>query len=67
MLLGIKLGQLLLRHVVNEKVISYLRVSEYPLLMGLSHSLGKYSWVLSIEEQVDSGKLHVLLRVVPDS
>jgi hypothetical protein len=49
-LLRVQLGQFLCRHIIDEKVVSNLRISIYTLLVSLSYSLGEDSGVLSIKK-----------------
>ena len=60
-LLSIELWELLLGHVVNEEVVANLGIGILTFFMGLSNTLGKDTWILSIHEEVDAGELGVLL------
>lgn len=64
-LLRIKFREFFWWHVVNEEVVSDLGVSEDSLLMGLSHSLSEDSWVLRVEEKIDSREFNILAGHVP--
>lgn len=64
LLLRVKLWKLQSRHVINEEIVTDLTVSEDPLLVSLSYSLGKDTRVFSIEKQVYSSQLAVLLGFI---
>ena len=64
-LLWVKLRKLFGWHVVNEEVVSDEGVGVDSLLMSLSNSLGEDSWVLRVEQEVDSGKFNVLASHIP--
>ena len=64
-LLSVELWQFLLGHVVNKEIVSDLRISVNALTVSLCNSLGKYSGILGIKKQVDSGQLAVFFSSVP--
>lgn len=53
-LFRVKLRKALLRHVVDEEVVTDLRVRVNTLAVGLSDSLCKNARVLGVEKQVDT-------------
>jgi hypothetical protein len=64
LLLRVQLRQLECGHVINEEVVSNLTISEYALLMSLSHSLGEDSRILCVEEKVYSCELAIFLSFI---
>lgn len=64
-LLRIELRQFFSWHIVDEEVVSDDGISIDSLLMSLSDSLGKDSWILGVKKQVNSGKLYVLHSHIP--
>ena len=42
-------------HIIYEEVVSYLRISINSFLVSLGNPLSEDPWVLSVEEEVDSG------------
>lgn len=64
-LLSIELWQLLLRHVVDEEVVSDLGISVNALTVCLSNSLGENSGILWVEKEIDSSKFAILFSPVP--
>lgn len=66
-LLSVKLRKALRRHVVNEKVVSDLRVGIDTFTVRLGNSLSKDSGVLRVKQKVDSCQLRVLFKTIPVS
>ena len=64
-LLWVEFRKLLSWHVVDEEVVSDLRVSIDSLLMSLSNSLSEDSWIFRVEKEVDSSKFEVLTSHIP--
>lgn len=64
-LLWVEFRKLLSWHVVDEEVVSDLRVSIDSLLMSLGNSLGEDSWIFRVEKEVDSSKFEVLTSHIP--
>ena len=64
-LLRVELRELLCWHIIDEKVISNLGIGEDSLLVGLSYSLSKDSWILRVEEEIDPRELNVFASHIP--
>jgi hypothetical protein len=64
-LLWVEFRKLLSWHVVDEEVVSDLRVSIDSLLMSLGNSLSEDSWIFRVEKEVDSSKFEVLTSHIP--
>ena len=54
-------------HIVNEVVISDERISISSLFISISYPLSKNSWILSIEQDINSCQFAALFRTVPYS
>ena len=55
----------MLRHVIDEEVVSDLGISINPLAVSLSNSLSKYSGVFRIKKKIDSSELAILFSAIP--
>jgi len=64
-LFSVKLGKLLLGHVVDEEIVSYLGISVYALTVSLCDSLRKNSGVLRVEQEINPSQLAVFFGAVP--
>lgn len=64
-LLWVEFREILDWHIVDEEVISDLRISKNSFLVCLGNSLGKDPWVLGIEKEVDSGEFNVFSSHIP--
>jgi hypothetical protein len=64
LLLRIKLWELESGHIIDEKVVADLTVSENTLLMSLGNSLGKDTRVFTVEKKVYPSELAVFFLVI---